>query len=193
MIYEGIVCTSNAAGQAHLTPLGYRMEQNRVILAPFIPSTTLSNLQATGLASLNFTDDVRVFAGCLTNRRDWPLCKAETIKAFRLQACLSHLELEVEETQADELRPRFVCKVSHSAVHQAFRGYNRAQSAVIEACILVSRLDMLPREKIHNEMTYLNIAIEKTAGERELIAWQWLLERIDAHSEHAGLKAALSD
>jgi len=45
-----------------------------------------------------------------------------------------------------------------------FSGFNRAQAAVIEAAILVSRLNMLPQEKIDAEMAYLRIAVEKTAG-----------------------------
>ena len=49
---------------------------------------------------------------------------------------------------------------------------------MIEAAILVSRLHMLPAEKIDLEMDYLRIAVEKTAGPREQEAWQWLVDRI---------------
>jgi hypothetical protein len=51
---------------------------------------------------------------------------------------------------------------------------------VIEAAILVSRLHLLPAEKIATEVGYLTIAIEKTAGPREQQAWQWLMEAIAA-------------
>ena len=66
----------------------------------------------------------------------------------------------------------------HEVNHRAFSGFNRAQAAVIELSVLVSRLHMLPMEKIETEMTYLSIAIEKTAGVRERQAWDWLVERI---------------
>ncbi|NBQ85175.1 MAG: DUF447 family protein, partial [Methylophilaceae bacterium] len=61
------------------------------------------------------------------------------------------------------------------------RGYNRAQAAVIELCVLVSRLNRLSIEKIEAEMAYLQIAIDKTAGEQELEAWTWLLEAVENH------------
>jgi hypothetical protein len=38
---------------------------------------------------------------------------------------------------------------------------------------------MLPAEKIDEEIRYLTIAISKTAGERELEAWGWLMEKIE--------------
>jgi hypothetical protein len=59
-------------------------------------------------------------------------------------------------------------------------GFNRAQAAVVEAAILVSRLEMLPREKIKQEIAYLQIAVSKTAGAAEEEAWQWLMESIAA-------------
>ena len=55
-----------------------------------------------------------------------------------------------------------------------FPGFNRAQAAVIEGAVLVSRLGMLPRDKVETEMDYLQIAIDKTAGPLEQEAWDWL-------------------
>ncbi|HEY0267977.1 MAG TPA: DUF447 domain-containing protein, partial [Methyloradius sp.] len=69
----------------------------------------------------------------------------------------------------------------HEMNHQPFQGFNRAQAAVIELSVLVSRLHMLSIEKIESEMAYLQIAIDKTAGPRELEAWEWLAERIENH------------
>jgi hypothetical protein len=46
--------------------------------------------------------------------------------------------------------------------------------------VLTTRLNMLPPEKIEAELKYLEIAIAKTAGPRELEAWGWLMEKIDA-------------
>ena len=63
--------------------------------------------------------------------------------------------------------------------HNAFAGFNRAQAAVIELAVLVSRLHLLPREKVESELQYLQIAIDKTAGNREREAWQWLIEKIE--------------
>jgi hypothetical protein len=65
--------------------------------------------------------------------------------------------------------------------HAPFRGFNRAQAAVIEAAILVSRLNMLPRERIDRELAILQSAVEKTAGSVELEAWSWLKDKVTAH------------
>ena len=66
LIREAIVTTVNAQGEPHLAPLGLIAEGEQWILAPFHPSTTLDNLRQAPFAVANFTDDVRVFAGCLT-------------------------------------------------------------------------------------------------------------------------------
>lgn len=184
MIYETVVTTLNADGSAHIAPMGLRRQGGLHLIAPFKPSTTLANLQRSGQAVVNLTDDVRIFAGCLTGRYEWPLKPAAHVSGHYLEAALTHLELEVERQEDDELRPRFYCRLLHEGVHAPFRGFNRAQAAVLECAILVSRLDRLPTEKITDEIQYLQIAIDKTAGRREQEAWDWLVERINAHLEH---------
>ena len=72
MIRETIVTTVNPAGDVHIAPLGIIADGDGWIIAPFHPSTTLDNLRATPFAVANYTDDVRVFAGCLTGRNQWP-------------------------------------------------------------------------------------------------------------------------
>jgi uncharacterized protein len=177
LIRESIVTTVNAQGEPHLAPLGLIAEDEHWILAPFHPSTTLDNLRQAPFAVANFTDDVRVFAGCLTGRRDWPLAPASVVAAPRLAATLAHLELVVVETREHELRPRFVCRVAHQAAHGPFQGFNRAQAAVIEAAVLVSRLHMLPRAEVEADLARLEIIVGKTAGPAEAEAWGWLRDR----------------
>jgi len=178
MIRESIVVTVNALGEPHLAPLGLIAEGERWILAPFHPSTTLDNLRQAPFAVANLTDDVRVFAGCLTGRREWPLKPATIVAAPRLAATVSHLELVVIEVREHELRPRFVCRVAHSASHAPFQGFNRAQAAVIEGAVLVSRLHMLPRAEIEAEFARLDITVGKTAGAAEAEAWSWLKDKV---------------
>ena len=87
----------------------------------------------------------------------------------------------------DAQRPRFRCRAVHEAAHAPFLGFNRAQAAVVEAAILVSRLHMLPRrEGRAASWRYLQIAIDKTAGAAEREAWGWLMEAVAA----AGIDAA---
>ena len=179
MIQEIIVTTTNKDGTTHIAPMGIREEAGEIIIAPFKPSATLDNILRNNTAVINRIDDVRIFAGCLTGRKDWPLSAAEKIEDFRLQAALSHVELQLKSFEDDDLRPCFYCKPVHEVTHRPFKGFNRAQAAVLEAAILVSRLHMLSNEKIDQELEYLMIAIDKTAGENEKIAWEWLIEKIE--------------
>lgn len=181
MIRETIVSTIDGAGQVHLAPLGIIAEGDGWIIAPFRPSTTLDNLRAVPFAVANFTDDVRVFAGCLTGRNHWPTAASAETAIPHLAGALAHAELAVTHTTEDEQRPRFHCRVLRHVAHAPFQGFNRAQAAVIEAAILVSRLAMLPREKVEREISYLEIAVKKTAAAAEEEAWRWLIERIQGY------------
>jgi hypothetical protein len=188
LIRETIVITASREGRAHIAPIGLISEGDDWIIAPFRPSTTLDNLAAVPFATANHTDDVRVFAGCLTGRYMWPTMAAKEVPVPRLADALSHVELAVIDVRDDPQRPRLHCRVVRSISHAPFQGFNRAQAAVLEAAILVSRLHMLPREKIERELAYLHIAVEKTGGPREIEAWTWLAEKINAH--FAGVQPA---
>lgn len=178
MIRETIVTTVSAENNVHIAPMGVTIEGDLHIIAPFRPSTTLENLRANPVAVVNYTDDVRVFAGCLTGRRNWPTRPATQVAGAVLEQSLAHAELKVTRVEEDDVRPRFHCVVVHAETHAPFRGFNRAQAAVVEAAILVSRLHMLPFEKVKREIANLEIAIGKTAGPAETEAWGWLMERI---------------
>jgi hypothetical protein len=180
MIREVVVTSVDAAGVPHLAPMGVRDVGARVVLAPFRPSRTLDNVLSQKRAVVNATDDVRVFAGCVTGRRGFPLV-ATDCGVPRLATALAHEELALDSVEEDVERPRLVCRVVGHRAHAPFRGLNRAQGAVVEAAVLVSRLHLLPREKIEREMRYLAIAIERTAGEREREAWTWIVDAVNAH------------
>lgn len=181
MIRETIITTISAEGRVHVAPFGLIAQGDDWIIAPFRPSTTLDNLRAVPLLVANYVDDVRIFAGCLTGRRDWPCVPVADSQPPRLRAALAHAEMEVVSVADDEMRPRFTCRVRSLHTHAPFRGFCRAQAAVVEAAILVSRLSMLPREKVEREIAYLAIAIEKTAGDVEREAWGWLMQAIADH------------
>ena len=186
MIQEALVTTQNNAGLAHIAPMGIHVINNKeMIILPFRPSTTLANIIETGFAVINYCDDVRIFAGCLTGRRDWPLQAAEKITGQFLTASLAHCEVRLDRIEEDSVRPKLFCTPVHSVNHAPFQGFNRAQYAVLEAAILVSRLGRLPMKKIDSELEYLRIAMDKTAGEREREAWGWLMTVIDQHKAEA--------
>ncbi|MGR9087006.1 MAG: DUF447 domain-containing protein [Gammaproteobacteria bacterium] len=187
MIQETIVTTRNSLGQPHIAPMGIHAAADELTILPFRPSTTLDNLLETRTAVINYCDDVRVFAGCLTGRRDWPLQQAEKIDGWILSSALAHSEVEVVRVEEDDVRPKLFVKSVHSANHAPFRGFNRAQYSVLEAAILISRLNRLPLEKIEAEIAYLRIGFEKTAGDREREAWRWLMAAIESFKTGAFL------
>lgn len=187
-IRETIVTTVDADGKVHIAPIGIISEKDGWVIAPFRPSVTLDNLAAVPFAVASYTDDVRIFAGCLTGRRDWPTVAVEGFPVPRLAAALAHSVLRVESITDDGVRPRHFCRVVQEGTHAPFTGLNRARAAVLELAILVSRLGILPREKIEAEIAYLSIAIEKTAGPSEKEAWGWLRQKVTDHL--AGEKAA---
>lgn len=188
MIYETIITSMDQQGQPHIAPFGIRERDGLVLIAPFRPSSSLDNLLGSKSAVINLTDDVRVFAGALTGRRSWPVRKADKVQGYVLETALAHRELELVKVREDTTRPELYFRVVHEVTHAPFRGFNRAQAAVIELAVLVSRLHMLPMDKIESELAYLQIAIDKTAGPRELEAWAWLMEAVENYK--AGISGA---
>ena len=110
-----------------MAPLGLIADGEGWIVAPFRPSTTLDNLIAVPFAVANHVDDVRVFAGCLTGRRDWPAAPADEVPVPRLAVALAHMELAVDHVGDDAERPRFHCRVLSHRSHAPFAGFNRAR------------------------------------------------------------------
>ena len=180
-IFETVVTTCSPAGVVHVAPMGVRYVGDAVVLKPFRPSTTLDNILASGMAVLNLVTDVRVFAGCVTGRRGWPTVDVHLAgepRAVRLAAALEHVVLRLEGRDDDAQRPTLRLARLRGERHASWPGFNRAQAAVIEGAVLVSRLHLLPRAKIESEMAYLQIAIDKTAAPAEHEAWGWLQEAV---------------
>ena len=184
MILETIITSIDHDGKPHVAPFGVRLENENIIISPYKPSHTLENILASNVAVMSNTDDVRVFAGALTGRQPWTLIPTNQVNGFRLKNCLAHTELQLLRVRDDALRPQLVMQQIISENHAAFKGFNRAQAAVLELAVLVSRLDRLPKARVESELQYLQIAIDKTAGEIEHEAWSWLIEKIQTFYEN---------
>lgn len=182
MIRETIVTTLSMEGTPHVAPMGATPIEGGWLLQPFRPSTTLENFLSTHCGAVNFTDDARIFAGCVTKRRPaWPTVPTEAMASVRLETALAHDEVEVARVEDDGQRPKLHCRVVRNAMHRPFGGLNRAVAAVLEGSVLISRLSILPPEKIDAELAYLQIAIDRTAGPEEREAWGWLLDAVREH------------
>jgi hypothetical protein len=66
-------------------------------------------------------------------------------------------------------------------MHRPFLGFNRAQFSVIELAVLSTRLGRISDDKVRNELEYLKIGIDKTAGDNEKEAWYWIEKKINKY------------
>ncbi len=134
---------------------------------PFKPSTTLDNVLATGHAVLNLVTDTRVFAGCVTGRREL----ADRARRAKSPACAwrvrsGHVELALQQHRRSAT-PGAAHGARARGQPRAVHGPQpRAGARWSKGAVLVSRLHMLPPHKVDAEMAYLQIAIDKTAGAR---------------------------
>lgn len=181
MIYESIITTVSQNKEPHIAPFGVQWSEGMVKIAPFKPSKTLDNILNSGVAVLNLTDDVRVFAAAIARKSEFKIQTLATDEGVRLKDCLAYHFLKLQSVDEDMQRPSLWMTLQYSVIEKPFMGFNRAQAAVIELAVLVSRLNLLPIEKILQEMHYLQAAIDKTAGPHELQAWQWLVDSVNNH------------
>ncbi len=182
MIFEVVIVTVDSNNKPHVAPMGVTKRNKSIVLKPFKPSQTLKNILNTKNAVLNTITDVRIFAACITGRKQFDLIPVEGTPGFRLKNTFSYTHLSLENFFDNNLRPQLIMKQESTCQVGEFYGLNRAQAAVIEGAILISRLNILPIEKILSEMEYLRIAISKTAGPEEKEAWTWLEEAVNLHT-----------
>ena len=191
MIYEVIISTMNEDGSSHVAPMGVSQKADFVVLKPFKPSKTLDNILTQKTAVMNIVTDVRVFAGVVTGRSNFNLVALPCDKGFFLKDALSYLTLSLAEIHDDEIRSTLYMNKVNVIHLSSFKGFNRAQAAIIEASVLMSRLDLLSQDKIKQEIKYLEIAISKTAGKKEIQAWEWLMEKYENYCKENKKKIKL--
>src|SRR5690606_7861409 len=61
MIVETILTTMDAQGVLNFAPMGVEWGEDEIVIKPFVDTTTFRNLDATGQAVVNLTDDVLCF------------------------------------------------------------------------------------------------------------------------------------
>ena len=184
-VRETIVTTKNIDNTIKVSPLGIYIEKNTLKIRPFKPSISLENILRNKSGVINYIDDVRIFASCITKKKiNINFTKVNKIDCSRIDGAISHTEFIIEDIIDDDARPTIICKPINEEIHKIYYGLNRAKSAVLELCILASRLGIIDDKKIQDEIKYLNIAIEKTAGESEIEAWLWLNEYINKYREN---------
>jgi hypothetical protein len=184
MIIETIVTSSDADGTVNFAPMGVEWGEELIVIKPFLETTTFRNLRESGVAVVNITDDVRIFARAALTSPTFPAHPAERVKGVVLDAACSWREVEVVNMDDTPPRSRIETRVVHRGSQRDFIGFNRARSAVLEATILATRTHMLPAQQIRSELERLQVIVSKTAGEREHEAMNFVTayvrEKLDA-------------
>jgi uncharacterized protein len=182
MILEGIVTTISAAGEINIAPMGPRVdaEMKRFVLKPFKTAQTYRNLKDHGEGVLHVSDDVLLLARTALGFLDPlpPLMPARTIRGWVLRDACRFYEFRVVKIDDREERVNIDVEVVHHETLRDFFGFNRAKHAVVEAAILATRTDFLPLDDIEAEFRKLGVIVQKTGGDQEKAAFEFLREQV---------------
>ncbi|HEU4585865.1 MAG TPA: DUF447 domain-containing protein [Gemmatimonadaceae bacterium] len=183
MIIETIVTSSDAEGKVNFAPMGVEWGEELIVIKPFLETTTFRNLSETGVAVVNITDDVRIFARAALSSPTFAAHPAKKVNGVVLDAACSWREVKVVNVDDTPPRSRIETRVVHSGSLRDFIGFNRARGAVLEATILATRTHMIPADEIRASLERLQVIVNKTAGEREHEAMNfvtaWVRDRLE--------------
>ncbi len=199
MVIEGVLTTENSDGSMHVSPIGPHVnaDLSSWTLKPFQSSTTFINLRASSRAVFHIVDDPLLMAASvlgLCNGREKPTdldlylsvdeINQLTASQFKseigwvLDLGCRYFALAVADWDISAPRAVAVCSLSKQENKRPFWGWNRARHSILELSILVSRVHMLERSVIEGELNRHQIIIEKTAGTREIVAWELLKKHL---------------
>jgi hypothetical protein len=178
VIIETIITTLDAAGAINFAPMGVEWGENEIVVKPFLETTTFRNLSASREAVINITDDVLLFARAAISSPQYPWLPASVVRGAVLEAACTWREVRVRSVDATPPRSRIETTVVHHGARREFLGFNRARHAVLEAAILATRTHLLPASQIRDEVSKLQIIVDKTAGPREHEAMQLLRDHL---------------
>jgi hypothetical protein len=185
MVIEGIITTENQDGSMHLAPIGPHVDQELTtwVLRPFQTSISFANLRIHNRGVFHVTDDSLLMAaavlGLCTNSSNADIQSAvkaqcDPTQGWVLEQCCRSFALTVREWDVSQPRAVAYCELQRQREQRPFWGWNRAANSILELSILASRRHMVDRQVLVDEMDRHRIIIEKTAGPRELAAWELL-------------------
>lgn len=183
MIIEAILTSRDSTGRINFAPMGVVWGEDRITVKPYRDTTTFRNLDGSGEAVVNLTDDVGVFARAALGTAEFPTDPAEAVHGAVLRDACSWRELRVEDADTAGERGRFTCRVVGRGARREFLGFNRARNAVLEAVILATRTRFLPPEEIMGELHRLQGIVDKTAGPRESEAMAYVTAHVNREAE----------
>jgi hypothetical protein len=152
----------------------------RLLLRPFRTSVTYQNLKRTGEGVLHVTDDVELFARAAVGRLEClpSMQPAAAVNGLILADACRWYAFRVESIDDREERTAIMASVVDRGRLRDFFGFNRAKHAVIEAAILATRIGIVDSRTIRTEFDRLAAPVEKTGGDEERRAFQFLREYV---------------
>jgi hypothetical protein len=184
VIVEGVATTWDANGVVNVAPLGPLVAERPpshwkgLLFRPFPGSKTYANLKAVGEGVFHLTDDVLLVARSAVGDVMPETVPTERLSGRRLTDCCRWFEFRIAEWNENGERPQAQAIVLHQGVGREWTGFNRAKHAVLEAAILATRLHLLGREAVQQELERLRSPVEKTAGKAEREAFAMLIEHV---------------
>jgi hypothetical protein len=151
-------------------------DMRRFLLKPFNTSQTYRNLRQHGEGVFHVHDDVLLLARAAVGQliEIPPLMPAQAVRGWVLRDACRAYEFRVINIDDRNERVSIDVEVVYHGTLREFFGFNRAKHAVVEAAILATRTDFLPIEKIKADFGQLEIIVQKTGGEQERDAFEFL-------------------
>lgn len=182
LVIEGIVTTLSADGQVNIAPMGPKVDRafKRMTLRPFKTSQTYKNLVHHPEGVFHVIDDVLLLAQAAVGQIEpVPLMlMSDHVKGYILRDACRYYAFKVDHIDQSQDRAEIDVTIVWDGHIRDHFGFNRAMYAVLEASILATRVDMLPRSQINEEMQRLAPLVEKTGAQREKEAFAFLLNYI---------------
>ena len=178
MIVETVTTTINPDGTVNCAAMGVEWGDEVIVIKPYRSTRTLRNLQRSGAAVVNLTDDILLFTQAALEDPHPPTRPAAVVDGAVLADACSWREVTVAAIDAAGTRARVTTRVVGRGTGREFVGFSRACGAVLEASILASRARRLPADEVRAELARLAVVVDKTAGPRERAAMDCVLTHV---------------
>ncbi len=177
MIIEGLVATQSSAGVPHLAVMGAVVDDawQRVELRPFSETQTYRNLMHQPSAVFHTTDQIDLMVQLIVGvepQVEW--IPARCVPGSIYAGCCRYFELAATYSDPRPPRADFHFRVAAAGELRPAVGFNRGRHLILEAAILASRVDFLPREEWIQKFAWFEPIIRKTGAPEDLAAFERL-------------------